>query len=60
MTCLLMKGMETVFGPEPEPEPETEPWLAELPWMEIGGSTVSGEKTRGLGGCRRGTVPSDI
>ena len=56
----MMKGMETVFGPEPEPEPETEPWLAELPWMEIGGSTVSGEKTRGLGGCRRGTVPSDI
>ena len=34
--------------------------LLELAWCWMGLRTVSGEKTRGLGGCLRGKLESDI
>lgn len=47
VTCLLTKGMETV------PEPDVEDWVFVV-------RTVSGEKTRGLGGCLRRMGESDM
>lgn len=42
---------------------EPEPWdelLLVWDWVEMAGNTVSGEKTRGLGGWRRGRLDSDM
>jgi hypothetical protein len=47
VTCRLTKGMETV------PEPDVEDGV-------FGVRTVSGEKTRGLGGCLRRMGESDM
>lgn len=41
-----------------EPDAWEEPW--EVFWVGIAGKTDSGEKTRGLGGWRRGKLESDM
>lgn len=43
-----------------EPEPWEEELLFAWDWVEMAGRTVSGEKTRGLGGWRRGRLDSDM
>ena len=56
VTWRLTKGIDTVFEPDP--------WellvLLVLAWDWMGLRTVSGENTRGLGGCLRGKLESDM